>query len=326
MKKGILLVFGIFLMVSTVEAKNGHTLPNNIRVNYMYENAVNFIERGVEFFIFTNGEFDFNINNNYYDYNGQRNRVQHRTISRDYSGRIISIGNSFVNYDWRGNVTRIGNISMRYYSGRLTHVGNLNVRYDRGGFPNFYGYVSNNYHYDNGLRVNLNIGTVCAYNDTYFYRSDFGKNYSQIREDNNFYYYRARPNANIGKRSNVLKRRKHVSKRRVNNAIQRKNSTSYRRSSETNNNQKGSIDRNNNNASSRKFPSKSKNRKVIVNKRKSRKLHRNSTRTNSKRETSLDRRSTANSTRKATTINKSKPSSRKTLKKVEKTTRKRRNS
>lgn len=49
MKKGVLILLGLFMMVSTVEAKNGNYLPNNIRVNYSYNDAVNFTERGIDF-------------------------------------------------------------------------------------------------------------------------------------------------------------------------------------------------------------------------------------------------------------------------------------
>ena len=59
MKKGILIFLGMFMMVSTVEANNGNRLLNRIGFNYSYDNSVNFVERGVEFFVFTNGEFDF---------------------------------------------------------------------------------------------------------------------------------------------------------------------------------------------------------------------------------------------------------------------------
>ena len=126
MKKGILILLGVFIMVSTTEAKHGKKLSNRISFNYSYQNAVNFEEQGIEFFIFTNGEFDFNSNNNYYDSHLNRERG----IYRDYKGRITRIGNSFIRYDSYGKVIRIGNIFMKYYRGKLTDVGHLKVRYD----------------------------------------------------------------------------------------------------------------------------------------------------------------------------------------------------
>jgi hypothetical protein len=218
-------------MVSSVEAKHRKNSPNRIGFNYSYQNSVYFEERGVEFFIFTNGEFDFNtsLNNNY-----RGNLInREREIYRNYKGQITRIGNSFIRYDRYGNVIRIGNVFMRYYRGKLTSVGHLKVRYDYWGNHTFYGNVKNNYYHYNGLRINLNIGDICSYNDAYFYGNDFRTNYSRIREDNNYYYYRANPNAKIGKRSKTLRRRKptlvslkNIPTRNVNN--------SYRKTSNVN--------------------------------------------------------------------------------------------
>ena len=207
-------------MVSTVEAKTFDNSPDRFSINYAYNDAVNFMERGIEFFIFANGEFDFDVRSN------------HRSlrIRRNFNGRIRSIGSVYISYDLRGNVTRIGNIAMRYFRGRLTNVGDLRVRYDRWELPIFYGNVRD-FYYNNGVRFNVSFGDVCDYNDTYFFRNDFNRNYAQFREDRNFYYYRANPNARIGKRSTILKRRKQapiISKRTPNAETRRKN-TSYRK-------------------------------------------------------------------------------------------------
>lgn len=216
----------MFMVVSTIEAKTGNKKPNKIRVNYESNNTVNFFEHGIEFYIFTNGDFDFNthLNDSYNDYNDSDSdhdsdhdhdsRVRNnRTvrIGRDYSGRITQIGTVFIWYDYRGNVTRIGTVSMRYKFGKLTSVGHLRVYYDPWGNPNFYGNVKEFYD-NNGIRFNVSFGDICSFNDTYFYGNDFRNKYSQFREDKNFYYYKARPNAKIGKRSTILKRRKPTTK------------------------------------------------------------------------------------------------------------------
>jgi hypothetical protein len=229
MKKGIFILLGIFMMVSTVEANHGKKSPSRIGFNYTYNNSVNFEEQGIQFFIFTNGEFDFNSNNNYY--NSHINRE--RGIYRDYRGQITRIGNSFIRYDSYGNVIRIGNVFMKYYRGKLTDVGHLKVRYDYWGNPTFYGNVKNNYYHYKGLRINLNIGDICSYRDPYFYGNHFRANYLRIREDNNYYYYRANPNAEIGKRSKILRRRKPNSKSVKNTSI-RNVTTSYRKPSNLN--------------------------------------------------------------------------------------------
>ncbi|QNM86829.1 hypothetical protein H9W90_06895 [Polaribacter pectinis] len=279
MKKGVLILLGMFMMVSTVEAKNGNELPNRFWVDYSYNNAVNFVERGVEFYIFTNGEFDFNThyNDTYYDYNGRRTRNSGIRINRDYRGRITSIGSVFINYDYRGNVSRIGNVFMRYYRGRLTKVGNLQVRYDRGGYPNFYGEVRDNFYYDNGIRINLSIGDVCDYNDAYFSHRDFSRNYSKIREDNNYYYYKAKTNAKIGKRSKILKRRKPKAtpiKRNsstINRGVSTSRNNSYRKSTNVDTKRKVTTSTRNN-SSTRKPMSSDSKRKVTSDKRSSNNL------------------------------------------------------
>lgn len=253
----------MFMMVSTVEAKNGENLPNRIGINNAYNNyndAVNFFERGIEFFVFTNGDFDFDSR---FNNRGLR-------INRDFNGRIRNVGNVFINYDFRGNVTRIGSVFIRYSRGLLTNVGDLRVRYDRWNYPVFYGNVRD-FYYNNGVRFNISFGDVCDYNDAYFYRNDFGRNYTQFREDNNFYYYRANSNARIGKRSTILKRRKPASATTNRKYTKRGTSNSYRKTDsnrrETSNrtvtdsrrkSDKNKVVRRNNNTTDRKVDTKRK--------------------------------------------------------------------
>lgn len=226
MKKGILLFLGI-MTIATVNAKDIKKSTNKIGVNYRYNDAISFVERGIKFHVFLDGNFDFNTHpthDRYYDYNGRRfnNGVR---IERDYDGRVRRVGNVFINYDYRGNVMRIGNVYMRYKFGQLSRVGNLKIKYDRWGNPLFRGnvkrhkrgyyYNENNfnddYEYDEGdceIEININIGNIFDYNDVYFYNREFTNNYRRYKEDDNFLYYRANPNANIGKRSKIIKRRK----------------------------------------------------------------------------------------------------------------------
>lgn len=210
MKKGLLLLFGMFMMVSLVEAKDGVNPTERIGVEYRYNEAVSFIERGVRFHVFLNGDFDF-------DSRYVRTRGNSRIrIKRDYRGRVRRVGNVTISYNIRGDVRRVGSIYMRYNRGLLTNVGQLGIDYDRWGDPVFYGQVRyNDYYYNSanyynpGFSVgfNLNLGAICVYNDPYFYRNEFRTNYRQIREDDNFYYYRANKNAKTS-RNRILKRRK----------------------------------------------------------------------------------------------------------------------
>lgn len=219
MKKGILLLLGIFMTVSNIEAKQNDHRPELFRLNYYsYTNAINFSEQGIDFFVFINGDFDFDINYN-----------RNIRINRDFRGRIKTIGNVSVRYDLRGNVTRIGDIYINYFRNRITRVGDLRVSYDRWGTPKFYGNIRN-YYFDNGIRFNVRYGDVCNFNDPFFFRNDFRRNYTQFREDRNFIYYKARPNASIGSRSKILKRRKQIKAYEINTKNSRRNSnSSYRK-------------------------------------------------------------------------------------------------
>ena len=212
MRTGILLLLAM-MSLSTVKADDNITKSTSkIGVTIRHNDAVTFVERGIQFHVFLNGDFDFNTHYNRYSDYGVR-------INKDRSGRVRSVGNVHINYDARGNVTRIGSVYMKYKFGNLFKVGNLRIQYDRWGNPRYRGFVKpgnhhhyddDHYYYDDGFDVNIdiNIGDIFDYNDVYFYRKDFTRNYRQFREDNDFYYYRAVPNAKIGKKSKIIKRRK----------------------------------------------------------------------------------------------------------------------
>ncbi len=217
MRTGILLLLAM-MSLATVNADNINKSTSKIGVTNRFDDAVTFIERGVQFHVFLNGDFDFNThsrNTRYVDYYGKRTRTNRGVrIERDHRGRVRRVGNTFINYDVRGNVKRIGTVYMRYRFGQLTDVGNLRIRYDHWGNPRYQGNVKYNDYYEDdvyynngGIDIDVNIG-IFDYDDRYFYRRDFRNNYRQYKEDNNFFYYRAKPNAKTGKRGKVLKRRK----------------------------------------------------------------------------------------------------------------------
>lgn len=106
-------------------------------------NAVIFVEDGITFSVFPDGEFDFfidrpaviganvnfgNVNisfNSGYNYNP--------FVQYDDYGAVIQIENTPVYYDFYGRVTRIGNIDIFYNGNRLRRVGGLFVYYQPGG-------------------------------------------------------------------------------------------------------------------------------------------------------------------------------------------------
>lgn len=275
-------------MVSSVEANVGNNFPDRFGFVYSYDNSVNFVERGIEFFVFTNGDFDFNTRF------GNNRGVR---INRNFNGQIRRVGNVFINYDRFGNVTRIGNIFINYRRGRLHRVGDLRVRYDRWGYPFFTGNVRN-FYYDNGVRFHINFGDVFGYNDRFFFRNNFRRNYIQFREDRNFYYYKARPNANIGDRSQIIRRRKPANVRenrkirRDNNSTYRKKNSSINRNNRRNNDRTFNNDRRRNDNTKRIEKSRSDERRF--NKNNERKRLEKSYRDNNKRKTKKEKSTVRN--------------------------------
>lgn len=214
------LVFLMLVLLGSVPiSAEGNTInPNRYFFTYSYDNAVYFIERGIEFNVFINGDFDFSTRRN----NRFRN-FRNARIVRDFDGRIRRIGNVNIRYDRRGNVRRIGSVRMTYFRGRLSRVGNLRVRYDRWGYPLFYGNV--NSFRDN--RFNGNVGNIYYFNDPFFSNRNFSRNYVRFREDRNFIYYRAKRNARVNDNNRVIKRRKGETRKRNSNF---KREDSYRKS------------------------------------------------------------------------------------------------
>lgn len=123
-----------------------------------YADAIIFVERGVEFAIFPDGQFDFFFNprNNFnsipphinYSFNSGYNygpfvqyddfgaviQIENVPVFYDYYGRIIQAGRVKVRYNAFGLVNRVGNLFVNYNSYRqFSHtsgfINNRNVRY-----------------------------------------------------------------------------------------------------------------------------------------------------------------------------------------------------
>ena len=141
--------------VETSVNDNGKKVRQTKR--YHYTQPIMFVERGVEFLVFPNGEFDFNteivgntFDDNFYYRNKTRrgsinathgapgrhsnyNRPRGTLVLHDRFGRVRRIGNVFLNYDSRGRLKRVGSVYMRYRRGKLKQVGGLTIQYNRYG-------------------------------------------------------------------------------------------------------------------------------------------------------------------------------------------------
>lgn len=188
MKNITLLVAGLLLtggLASATETTISTVAAYHTPVDYRNAEPIIFMERGIEFMVFPNGEMDFNTqpatsSSTYYRNasgpGGRRNETYGAAsanggvrVEHDYNGRVRRVGNVYVNYDYEGRVKRIGSVYMSYNRFALSQVGMLNLFYDNyGRIVDSRGYVnaaSRSYTYD-----------ACGTSDSYNY---YGDSYSQ---------------------------------------------------------------------------------------------------------------------------------------------------
>ena len=200
MKKITLLVVASFILVGSMAyaSENPVFSDNTDRrgyyIDYRDAEPIIFKERGIEFMLFPNGEFDFNtrpavrprVNGTsgaprgmYYGTSERGIRVEH-----DNFGRVRRVGNVYINYDAYGRVKRIGTIYMSYNSFAVTKVGNMRIVYDRRGrIVDVYGFINHangGYFYNPGTHYSGGNG---GYGDGDDYNDDY-------ESDDDFYYYR----------------------------------------------------------------------------------------------------------------------------------------
>ena len=120
-------------------------------VDFRNADPIVFTERGVEFFIFPDGQFDFNTRpstGDMYYKQGRRTsavnktygapaNVQYRNygvkVEHDNRGRVRRVGNVMINYDANDRVKRVGSVYMTYNRYALDRVGGLQIIYNRRG-------------------------------------------------------------------------------------------------------------------------------------------------------------------------------------------------
>ena len=197
MKKITLLVASILLVGSVAKASELNFTDEETRTRFNFDEPISFTERGIEFFVFPNGDFDFNTrpNDSQGDYffrsagkrvsntstaRGNANVNYGTLIEHDSFGRVRRVGNTFINYDNFDRVSRIGTVYMKYNRLSLTQVGGLKIVYNRrGDIVDMIGSVKGRSL--NGF-TSTYYGTASNYNNsqnTYAYN------------DNNYYYYKA---------------------------------------------------------------------------------------------------------------------------------------
>lgn len=201
MRKITLIVATILTGINVANAANEKT-AEALNYRYGFEEPISFVERGIEFFVFPNGEFDFNTRpqdsqgNTYYYKGAGKKRTQVERggapinygvlIEHDSFGRVRRIGNVFVNYDRLDRVSRIGTVYMRYNRFALEQVGGLRIVYNRfGEIVDMYGEVKRNRGY--------------AFGHNFSNGNHYGNQYSSTYYGNGNYYYKNENNNNTDK-------------------------------------------------------------------------------------------------------------------------------
>ena len=213
MKKITLLVASLLLISNGTFASEKNVFTGNEEgyrfiTDYRDADPIVFKERGIEFFIFLDGQFDFNTQplvtptrNRTESMNGTHGAPGVRTVTvsntyygparggviiqHDNQGRVRRVGNVFINYDAYGRVKRIGSVYMKYNSFALKQVGNMKIIYNRRGqiidIVGFVNYSNQNNGYTfggngNGHGNGNNNGyDTNSDDDFYYYKKDGSK-------------------------------------------------------------------------------------------------------------------------------------------------------
>ena len=189
MKKITLLVASVLLYgnLANASAIMNHSNGKN-KIDFSQNEPIEFTERGIAFYVFPNGEFDFNttptVNNDVYyrrtttaTSEGRRNFIPENNgvrIEHDALGRVRRIGNVFINYDFQNRIKRIGTVYMSYNRFALDQIGGLKIIYNRRGqIINMYGSVKGfeaNYCNINSYEYNSNYNNIPSNTSQYYYR------------------------------------------------------------------------------------------------------------------------------------------------------------
>jgi len=146
MRNLVLLFSALVLSTSSVMAV---TLEDKVATRNAYTNfndSFIFVENGITFSVFPDGEFDFYIDERIRmnpNMNFGRNNITLNSgfdynpfVQYDDFGAVIQIENIPVFYDFYGRVNQIGDINIRYNSGRISRLGGMQIFYDNRGFYN----------------------------------------------------------------------------------------------------------------------------------------------------------------------------------------------
>ena len=214
MKKITLLVASIFLLgggAANAAEKIAFSVEKKSPVDFRNEEPIVFTERGIEFFIFPDGQLDFNTRPSkgsdlYYKTNSRgdvnrtygapkynKNKNYGVKVAHDNMGRVRQVGNVFINYDANDRVKRVGSVYMTYNRYALEQVGGLQIIYNRRGQIV-------------DTRGNVNNGKGSSYNQNNYQNNDYAYEHNQNNNDDKFYYKSSKSNIAADPNITVIKR------------------------------------------------------------------------------------------------------------------------
>ncbi|MDX1828156.1 MAG: hypothetical protein R3342_01300 [Lutibacter sp.] len=234
---------------------------NGVEKQYYNDYGENFtfVEQGITFAVFQNGEFDFYINPRNGFNIGVRGRNVNISFNSGYNydayvqyddyGAVIQVENVPIYYDYYGRVSQIGNVNINYRYGRLVRIGGLHVFYNRYGYYTHYtGYINRynrNYvfnHYHNYFARPLFNYRIVSYKP---YRHHYKPvRYTYYRNRNNHYYNNNNRSYGTKRNTYTTRRRFETNKipkkrnERISNTVNRRNNSNTVRRTVTNVNKK----------------------------------------------------------------------------------------
>ncbi len=199
MKKITLLVASTFLVGSVANASTVINFSDETRFPVTISEAepIVFVERGIEFFVFPDGQFDFNTRPSSGDFYYRKSASVNRTygtrnnietnygvkVEHDNFGRVRRVGNVFINYDANDRIKRIGSVYMTYNRYALAQVGGLKIIYNkRNQIVDLIGTVKGD-RYDTGYSYG-------AYDNGYTTPEYYSTGNNSSYNENDYYYYK----------------------------------------------------------------------------------------------------------------------------------------
>jgi hypothetical protein len=159
LKQTVMKKLGTFIAVFLLTGAAAFATTTTKTGTYFYDrgygNSFIFVEQGVEFAVFPDGQFDFNVDrygpdfSAYADFGGvsisyNSGYSYDAYVQYDDFGAVIQIENVPIYYDYYGRIIQAGDVRIRYNSyGRVVSVGGLYVHYNRfNRFSHYTGFIN----------------------------------------------------------------------------------------------------------------------------------------------------------------------------------------